>query len=111
MRCGPRLPLYGAEPAGADDAARSLAAGRRVASVVPDTVCDGLRALIGEPNLQALREHAVQVVTVTDAETIAAMRLLWQELKLVVEVSSRHRAGRGAAAARIASPAGASAWC
>jgi len=84
----PGLPLFGAEPAGADDAARSLAAGERVESVVPDTLCDGLRALIGRPNLAALRDHAVEVITVSDEETIAAMRLLWRELRIVVEVSS-----------------------
>ena len=84
----PGLPLYAAEPAGADDTARSLARGQRITDVVPDTVCDGLRALVGEPNLDALRAHRVEVATVTDEETIAAMRLLWQELKLVVEVSS-----------------------
>ncbi|HEX7732383.1 MAG TPA: pyridoxal-phosphate dependent enzyme, partial [Rhodanobacter sp.] len=65
-----------------------LEAGRRVTGVVPDTVCDGLRALVGERNLDALREHRVEVVTVSDAETVAAMRLLWGELKQVVEVSS-----------------------
>jgi len=84
----PSLALFGAEPLGADDAARSLALGQRVASVVPDTVCDGLRALVGEPNLDALRDHRVEVITVADAEVVAAMRLLWSELKQVVEVSS-----------------------
>lgn len=84
----PGLPLFGAEPAGADDAARSLAADHRVEDVVPDTLCDGLRALVGTPNLHALREHALTVITVSDAETIAAMRLIWRELKLLVEVSS-----------------------
>ncbi|WP_200946063.1 pyridoxal-phosphate dependent enzyme [Rhodanobacter sp. Root561] len=84
----PALALFGAEPLGADDAARSLARGTRVTSVVPDTVCDGLRALIGERNLDALRAHHVEVITVSDAETIAAMQLLWTELKQVVEVSS-----------------------
>jgi threonine dehydratase len=84
----PALALFGAEPLGADDAARSLDRGTRVTSVVPDTVCDGLRALIGERNLDALRDHHVEVITVSDAETIAAMQLLWSELKQVVEVSS-----------------------
>ena len=84
----PALALFGAEPAGADDAARSLAAGARVANLSPDTVCDGLRALIGVPNLDALRTHRVAVIAVSDAETVAAMRLLWSELKQVVEVSS-----------------------
>jgi threonine dehydratase len=84
----PALSLFGAEPLGADDAARSLAHGTRVTTVVPDTICDGLRALVGERNLDALRTHRVEVITVSDAETIAAMQLLWSELKQVVEVSS-----------------------
>ena len=84
----PSLTLFGAEPQGADDAARSLAHGARITTVVPDTLCDGLRALVGERNLEALRAHRVHVITVSDAETIAAMQLLWSELKQVVEVSS-----------------------
>ncbi|KAA0069827.1 pyridoxal-phosphate dependent enzyme [Rhodanobacter sp. T12-5] len=84
----PELALFGAEPLGADDAARSLAQGDRVTTVVPDTVCDGLRALVGERNLDALRLHRVELITVSDAETIAAMQWLWTELKQVVEVSS-----------------------
>ncbi len=84
----PALSLFGAEPLGADDAAQSLASGQRVTSVVPDTVCDGLRALIGVTNLDALRQHQVQLITVSDEETIAAMQLIWTELKQVVEVSS-----------------------
>ena len=80
--------LFGAEPLGADDAARSLALGSRVTGLMPDTLCDGLRALIGETNLDALRAHSVDVITVTDADSIAAMQLLWSELKLLVELSS-----------------------
>jgi threonine dehydratase len=84
----PGLALYGAEPSGADDTYQSLATQVRITSVVPDTICDGLRAVIGESNLRALRTHQVVVITVSDAETIAAMQLLWSELKQVVEVSS-----------------------
>ena len=63
-------------------------AGRRVDAFTPDTICDGLRTLVGEPNFAALRQHGVQVLVADDAETISAMRLLWQCLKLVVEPSS-----------------------
>ena len=84
----PSITLFGAEPLGADDAVRSLSQGRRVTTLVPDTLCDGLRALIGETNLDALRTHHVDVIAVSDEESIAAMQLLWSELKLVVEVSS-----------------------
>lgn len=84
----PELALFAAEPAGADDAARSLAQGRRVTDVVPDTLCDGLRATLGEPNFAAMRQHHVDVLTVSDADTVAAMKLVWQHLKQVVEPSS-----------------------
>ena len=84
----PELVLFAAEPQGADDAAQSLVHGVRVTTVVPDTLCDGLRALVGEPNLVALRAHDVAVITVSDVETIAAMRLVWAELKQIVELSS-----------------------
>lgn len=84
----PAAALVAAEPAGADDAARSLAHGARVTDVVPHTVCDGLRATIGAPNLALLREHHVEVITVDDAATLAAMRLAWGELKQTIEPSS-----------------------
>ncbi|WP_266170827.1 pyridoxal-phosphate dependent enzyme [Dyella subtropica] len=84
----PALALFGAEPLGASDAAQSLARGARIEAFTADTICDGLRALIGEPNFEALRSHRTQVITVSDEETIAAMKLLWRELKQVVEVSS-----------------------
>lgn len=84
----PALQLFGAEPQGADDAAQSLAQDARLDSMTPDTLCDGLRALIGASNFEALRQHRVTVITVSDRETIAAMQLLWSELKMVVEVSS-----------------------
>ena len=84
----PAIAMYGAEPSGAADAAQSLAHGARIEHFTPDTICDGLRALIGASNLDALREHRVEIITISDEETIAAMKLLWQALKLVVEVSS-----------------------
>lgn len=84
----PTIDMVGAEPSGAADAAESLARGTRIEQFTPNTICDGLRALVGEPNLIALREHRIKVITVSDEETIAAMKLLWQHLKLTVEVSS-----------------------
>jgi threonine dehydratase len=84
----PSITLLGAEPEGADDTARSLEAGARVGPFTPDTLCDGLRTLVGEPNFQALREHGVRVLRVSDAEVVAAMRLMWSELRIIVEPSS-----------------------
>lgn len=80
--------VVAAEPVGASDAYDSLQRGARVAERVPDTICDGLRALIGAVNFELLRAHRVEVLLVSDAQTLAAMRLLWERLKLVVEPSS-----------------------
>jgi threonine dehydratase len=82
------IPVVGAEPEGAPDAHDSLARGERVTAMTPDTICDGLRALIGPINFELMRTHAVDVRLVSDDEVRAAMRLAWERLKLVVEPSA-----------------------
>jgi threonine dehydratase len=84
----PSCEVVGAEPAGADDAFQSLRRGERVTDIVPETICDGLRATVGAPNLAMLQQHRVDVITIEDDATLAAMRLLWKELKQTVEPSS-----------------------
>ena len=84
----PNARLVSAEPAGADDAFQSLQRGERVTGIVPHTVCDGLRATIGEPNFALLRAHHVEIISVDDAAVLAAMRLAWAELKQTIEPSS-----------------------
>jgi threonine dehydratase len=79
--------VTGGEPAGADDAARSLAAGRRVTDHRPETIADGLRALIGKRNFTILCEHDINVLTVDEHAIVDAMRLVWRHLKQVVEPS------------------------
>lgn len=83
----PGMEVIGAEPAGADDAARSLASGRRVTEHYPETMADGLRALIGGRNFAILADAGTRVVTVTEAAIIEAMGLIWQHMKQVVEPS------------------------
>ncbi|MET0329049.1 MAG: pyridoxal-phosphate dependent enzyme [Luteimonas sp.] len=93
-QAAPSTRLVLAEPRGADDTWRSLQAGARVADLVPDTVCDGLRGLLGVPNFEILHAHRssdgtpVEVITVDDADTIAAMRRLAVHTKQLVEPSS-----------------------
>ncbi|MFT4257708.1 MAG: pyridoxal-phosphate dependent enzyme [Pseudoxanthomonas sp.] len=85
----PHCEIFVAEPETADDAARSLAGGVRIVpTAAPDTVCDGLRGVLGEPNFALLRAHRAQAIVVADADTLAAMRLLWRVLKQTVEPSS-----------------------
>ena len=82
------MPVIAAEPEGAADGYASLRRGERVTDVVPDTICDGLRGTIGAINFALLQEYAIEVLTVSDRDTIAAMRLILSRMKLVVEPSS-----------------------
>lgn len=84
----PGCKVIAAEPSGAADTFESMQKGERVGAFVPDTICDGLRTLVGEVNFRILRQHGVEVLTVDDDETIAAMRLIWLRMKIIVEPSS-----------------------
>ena len=84
----PHTAVFGAEPVRADDAARSLAAGRILPSVQPDTVADGLRTSLAPLTFSLLRTHGVQILTVSEEQIVAAMRSIWMRMKLVVEPSA-----------------------
>ena len=80
--------VYGAEPLGADDAARSKSLGQRVGCEHPRTVADGLRASIGELTWPFIRDHVREVITVEEDAIVSAMRWVWERMKLVIEPSS-----------------------
>ncbi|MDY7107350.1 MAG: pyridoxal-phosphate dependent enzyme [Planctomycetota bacterium] len=84
----PSVRLFAAEPAGADDAARSLAAGELIPQTSPNTIADGLLTSLGDLTWPIVRDHVQRIFTVDDDEIIAAMRLLWQRMKLVIEPSA-----------------------
>ena len=83
----PGIRVIGVEPAGADDAARSLHAGRIVPVDHPNTIADGLRATVGERPFAEIRRLVEDITTVTDAAIVRAMRQLWEVMKIVVEPS------------------------
>ena len=84
----PGCRLYLAEPAGADDGARSFARGMLDHAFTPDTVCDGLRGTLGAPNFAVLQAAGAEVLTVDDEATLAALRLVASHMKQLVEPSS-----------------------
>ena len=83
----PATELWGVEPAGFEDLAQSLAAGRRV-TIKPAgrSLCDALESPApGEITFPILQRHLAGAVAVTDAEVAEAMRYAFSTLKLVVE--------------------------
>ena len=88
-RMAPRCRVVGAEPAMADDAARSFHGGHRVGlQGSPGTIADGLRGSIGVRPYAIFRESVDDVVTVTEAQIVEAMRVALEDLRLLVEPSS-----------------------
>eukprot|EP00048_Salpingoeca_helianthica_P017295 m.236539 g.236539 ORF g.236539 m.236539 type:complete len:325 (+) comp20647_c0_seq1:36-1010(+) len=85
----PSLRVYGAEPAMAADAHESFHRGERTPLAAPThTIADGLRTqLIGERPFAIIKDHVEEIFLVEESEIIAAMRLLWERMKLVVEPS------------------------
>ena len=84
----PATRVVAAEPEGADDAFRSLQEGRIVPSVNPQTVCDGLLTSLGTLTFAIIRERVAEIVTVSDAAVIRAMRHVWERMKIVIEPSA-----------------------
>lgn len=84
----PGIRVIGAEPEQADDAYQSFKSGERHAARTPDTIADGLRGFIGVRNFTLLRSHVDDVVTVSEAQIVAAMRIVLCDLKLLVEPSA-----------------------
>jgi threonine dehydratase len=84
----PGLAIFGAEPLGADDAARSKAGGTLVPQTAPKTIADGLVTSLGALTWPVIRDLVSEIVTVDEAEIVVAMRLAWERAKLLVEPSA-----------------------
>lgn len=82
----PNSSVIAGEPAGADDAFRSIQSGK-IEPSQSNTIADGLLTTLGDKTFPIIRDHVKEVITVTDDEIIAAMRLIWERLKIIVEPS------------------------
>ncbi len=101
----PMCAVVGVEPEAGPDAMRSLQLGRLMRRACGETIADGART----PQLSALtfdviRQAVTGITVVPDSELIAAMRFVWERMKLVVEPTgvlglAALRCGRAAAAA------------
>jgi threonine dehydratase len=83
----PEIRVIGVEPAAADDAARSLKAGRILPAGTPVTIADGLKTSLGEKPFAEIQRLVDDIVTVREASIVQAMRQIWEVLKIIVEPS------------------------
>lgn len=85
---GKNCKSIGAEPFEADDAFRSLLSGKIETNKTANTVADGLRTVLGNHNFPIIQQHIDEIIRVKENEIIAAMRLIWERMKIIVEPSS-----------------------
>ncbi len=83
----PETRVIGVEPKNADDAYRSLKAGKIIPQTNPDTIADGLRTSLGNLTFSVLKEYLHEIITVPEDDIISAMKLIWERLKIVAEPS------------------------
>jgi threonine dehydratase len=94
----PRVRVVAVELEGGPGLAPALAAGRPIPVTRPATLADGMTPpFVGALPLAIAREAVDEIVTVTEAEIIEAMKLLMTRAKLYVEAS-----GAAATAALLA---------
>lgn len=80
--------VFGVEPDGADDACRSMQAGRIIAAERVDTICDGLRVQrLGELTFAVMQRYVDGIALVSDREALDTVKLLAEREKLIVEPS------------------------
>ncbi len=84
----PQTVVIGGEPKQADDAWQSMRAGRIIALASPDTIADGLRTSLGDLTFPIIAKHVREIITVSEAAIAAAMRLVWERMKLIIEPSA-----------------------
>jgi threonine dehydratase len=84
----PSTQVIAAEPEAADDAYRSLQAGKILPALDPRTIADGLRTSLGDLTFAVIQRHVQQIVTVSEAAIIQAMRHVWERMKILIEPSA-----------------------
>lgn len=80
--------VIAAEPAGADDAFRSFYSKTLQPSVAPKTIADGLLTSLGSITFPIILSEVDQIATVSEESIVAAMRMIWERMKIIIEPSS-----------------------
>ncbi len=84
----PEVQIIAAEPEQADDSYRSFKAGYIIADDAPKTIADGLLVPLKDLTWHFVSKHVTDILTASEDEIIAAMKLTWKHLRIVMEASS-----------------------
>jgi threonine dehydratase len=85
---GTNCKTIGGEPFEVDDAFRSLKSGKIELNKTTNTIADGLKTFLGDVNFPIIKEFVSEIIRVEETGIIAAMQLIWERMKIIVEPSS-----------------------
>ncbi len=80
--------VIGGEPYESDDAYRSLLSGKIERNISSDTIADGLKTELGDKTFPLIQQYTDSIIRVKESEIIAAMKLIWERMKIIIEPSS-----------------------
>lgn len=83
----PDIKVIAGEPSGADDAFQSFHAGQVISLPSTNTISDGLLTTVGKLNFELIQKYVEDILLATDPQTIEAMRLIFERMKMVIEPS------------------------
>jgi threonine dehydratase len=83
----PGLKVYAGEPEGAADAVLSLRSGKVEKAPFVNTIADGLLTTLSERTLEIIQAHVADILLVSEEEIKAALRLVYERMKIIIEPS------------------------
>lgn len=83
----PKVQVIGGEPEGANDAYLSFSSKEHLPMLEPNTIADGLLTSLGKINFDIILKYLVDILTVNDEQIVAAMKLIMERMKIIIEPS------------------------
>ena len=83
----PGLKVYAGEPEGAADAVLSIQSGKVEKAPFVNTIADGLLTTLSERTLEIIQAHVADILLVSEDEIKAALRLVYERMKIIIEPS------------------------
>ena len=83
----PGLKVYAGEPEGAADAVLSIQSGKVEKAPFVNTIADGLMTTLSERTLEIIKAHVADIILVSEDEIKAALRLVYERMKIMIEPS------------------------
>ncbi|HAN79321.1 MAG TPA: serine dehydratase [Bacteroidales bacterium] len=88
LNFGTSIKIIGTEPSLAGDAKISMNTGIIQPAFPQQSIADGLLTSLGSMTFEIMQNHISEVLNCSEESIIAAMRMVWERMKIIIEPSS-----------------------